>query len=172
MGFSRQECWSGLPSPSPGDLPDPGIEPGSPALQKDALPSEPPGKLVIYFGSGGPELVCRAIGSGSSGGESMCSPPQAKLLEASCWSTAASASSEPASPALSLAPASVVTPPSFFGLCPLGGSWWAHQVSQDTLHLQLLITVLLPRKEHSHGFRALGPGRLWRTVTLWVTGMI
>ena len=44
MGFSRQECWSGLPFPSPGDLPDPGNEPGSPALQADALPSEPPGK--------------------------------------------------------------------------------------------------------------------------------
>ena len=44
MGFSRQECWSGLPFPSPGDLPDPGIEPGSPALQADALLSEPPGK--------------------------------------------------------------------------------------------------------------------------------
>ena len=44
MGCSRQEYWSGLPSPSPGDLPDPGIEPGSPALQADALPSEPPGK--------------------------------------------------------------------------------------------------------------------------------
>ena len=44
MGFSGQECWSGLPFPSPGDLPDPGIEPGSPALQADALPSEPPGK--------------------------------------------------------------------------------------------------------------------------------
>ena len=44
MGFSRRECWSGLPFPSPGDLPDPGIEPGSPALQTDALPSEPPGK--------------------------------------------------------------------------------------------------------------------------------
>ena len=44
MGFSRQEYWSGLPFPSPGDLPDPGIEPGSPALQADALPSEPPGK--------------------------------------------------------------------------------------------------------------------------------
>ena len=44
MGFSRQEYWSGLPFPSPGDLPDPGIEPGSPALQTDALPSEPPGK--------------------------------------------------------------------------------------------------------------------------------
>ena len=44
MRFSRQECWSGLPFPSPGDLPDPGIEPGSPALQADALLSEPPGK--------------------------------------------------------------------------------------------------------------------------------
>ena len=44
MGFSRQECWSGLPFPSPGDLPYPGIEPGSPTLQADALPSEPPGK--------------------------------------------------------------------------------------------------------------------------------
>ena len=44
MGFSRQECWNGLPFPSPGDLPDPGIEPGSPALQADALPSETPGK--------------------------------------------------------------------------------------------------------------------------------
>ena len=44
MGFSRQECWNGLPFPSPGDLPDPGIEPRSPALQADALPSEPPGR--------------------------------------------------------------------------------------------------------------------------------
>ena len=40
MGFSRQEYWSGLPFPSPGDLPDPGIEPRSPALQADALTSE------------------------------------------------------------------------------------------------------------------------------------
>ena len=44
MESSRQEYWSGLPFPSPGDLPDPGIEPRSPALQADALPSEPPGK--------------------------------------------------------------------------------------------------------------------------------
>ena len=44
MRFSRQECWSGLPFPSPGDLPNPGIEPGSPALQADALPFETPGK--------------------------------------------------------------------------------------------------------------------------------
>ena len=44
MGFSRQEYWSGLPFPSPGDLPDPGIEPRCPALQADTLISEPPGK--------------------------------------------------------------------------------------------------------------------------------
>ena len=44
MGFSRQEYCSGLPFPSPEDLPDPGMEPGSPTLQADALPSEPPGK--------------------------------------------------------------------------------------------------------------------------------
>ena len=42
MGFSRQECWNGLPFPSPGDLPDPGIEHGSPTLQADDLPSKPP----------------------------------------------------------------------------------------------------------------------------------
>ena len=43
-GFSRQEYWSGLPCPPPGDLPNPGIKPRSPALQMDPLPSEPPGK--------------------------------------------------------------------------------------------------------------------------------
>ena len=44
VGFPRQEYWSGseLPFPSPGDLPNPEIEPGSPELQADALPSEPP----------------------------------------------------------------------------------------------------------------------------------
>ena len=40
MGFSRQEYWSGLPVPSPGDLPNPGIEPRSPALQAGSLPTE------------------------------------------------------------------------------------------------------------------------------------
>ena len=47
MGFSRQEYWSGLPFPSPGDLPNPGIEPTSPvspALHANSLPTEPPGK--------------------------------------------------------------------------------------------------------------------------------
>ena len=52
MGFSRQEYWSGLPFPSPADLPDPGIEPGSPTLEADALPSEPPGKPLGILGSG------------------------------------------------------------------------------------------------------------------------
>ena len=46
MGFSRQEYWNGLPFPSPGNLTDPGIEPGSPTFQADALPSEPPGKTL------------------------------------------------------------------------------------------------------------------------------
>ena len=44
MVFSRQEYWNGLPFPSPGDLPDPGIQPGSPALEADTITSEPPGK--------------------------------------------------------------------------------------------------------------------------------
>ena len=47
MGFSGQEHWSGLPFSSPGDLPDPGIESGSPALQADSLPTEPPGKPCV-----------------------------------------------------------------------------------------------------------------------------
>ena len=44
MGFPRQEYWSGLPFPPPGNLPDPGIEPRSPALQADSFSFEPPGK--------------------------------------------------------------------------------------------------------------------------------
>ena len=48
MGFSRQEYWSALPFPSPGDIPNPGIEPGSPALEADSLTSESPGTRNIY----------------------------------------------------------------------------------------------------------------------------
>ena len=47
MAFSSQECWSGLPFPSPGDLSDPGVEPGSPALQADSLPSETPALAIL-----------------------------------------------------------------------------------------------------------------------------
>ena len=49
MEFSRQEYWSGLSFPFPGDLPDPGIKPGSPALQTDALLSKPSWKPLIIF---------------------------------------------------------------------------------------------------------------------------
>ena len=50
MGFSRQECWSGLPFPFPGDLPNPGIKPRLPALQADALPSEPRETWIQFLG--------------------------------------------------------------------------------------------------------------------------
>ena len=55
--------WSGLPFPSPGDLPNPGIEPGSPALWADALPSEPPGKpkelkMLLNYNV---KLYCRGL---------------------------------------------------------------------------------------------------------------
>ena len=49
VGFFRREYWSGLPFPSPGDLPDPGIKPGSPVLEADALTSEPPGKPQLIL---------------------------------------------------------------------------------------------------------------------------
>ena len=49
MGFFRQEYWSGLPFPSPGDLPNRRIEPGFPALGADALTSEPPGKTLLHL---------------------------------------------------------------------------------------------------------------------------
>ena len=48
MGFPRQGHWSGLTFPPPGDLPDPAIEPGSPAFQVASLPSEPPGKPSLF----------------------------------------------------------------------------------------------------------------------------
>ena len=48
MGFSRQEYWSGLPFPSPGDLPNPGIKPRSPHCRQILLPSEPPGKPTVH----------------------------------------------------------------------------------------------------------------------------
>ena len=49
MEFSRQEYWSALPCPPPGDLPHPGIEPGSPALQVDSLPVALPGKSQVWY---------------------------------------------------------------------------------------------------------------------------
>ena len=72
VGFSRQEYWSGLPSPSPGDLPNPGIEPRSPALQAGASTSAPPGKHnVVGLNVRGPEEKVPPLVSGSD--ESGCS---------------------------------------------------------------------------------------------------
>ena len=51
MEFSMQEYWRGLPYPSPGNLSDPGLKPGSPALQVDSLPSEQPGKRKFSVSS-------------------------------------------------------------------------------------------------------------------------
>ena len=61
MGFSRQEYWSGLPLPSPGDFPDPGVEPRSPALVGELFTTEPPAKpkrlvLLFIYGSRGGEV--------------------------------------------------------------------------------------------------------------------
>ena len=65
MEFYRQEYWNGFPFPSPGDLPDPGIESGSPALQADALPSKPPGKPVRKWAFG--ERQRRGMRKGACG---------------------------------------------------------------------------------------------------------
>ena len=64
MGFSRKEHWSGLPFPSPGNLPNPGIEPGSPAFQAEALTSEPPGSPIRALGDtkGEMEAICKRCG--------------------------------------------------------------------------------------------------------------
>ena len=62
MGFSRQEYWNGSPFPSPGDFPNPGIDPGSPALQAETLSSEPPGnELTLNNLNEGPSptSVCK-----------------------------------------------------------------------------------------------------------------
>ena len=66
MGFSRQEHWSGVPFPSPEDLPDPGTESASPALQVDSLLAEPLGKLFISLD--GPNLLCRTFTWGRRNG--------------------------------------------------------------------------------------------------------
>ena len=60
-GFSRQEYWNGLPFPSPGDLPDPGIEPTFSALQADSLLSEPPGKSPQFSDIKSPLLLGRKL---------------------------------------------------------------------------------------------------------------
>ena len=85
MEFSKQKYWSGLPFPSPGDLSDPAIEPGSPALQADALLSEPPGKPKVRDWD---SLVIQWLGLGPFTAKSIGSIPGwgAKILQA-VWSS-------------------------------------------------------------------------------------
>ena len=88
MEFSSQEYWSGFPFPSPGDLLDPGIEPRSPTLQAEALPSEPPGatkeslvaKTVKPFACNAGDLAS-IPGWGRSPGEGNGNPLQYSCLE-------------------------------------------------------------------------------------------
>jgi len=61
VGFSRQEYWSGLPFPSPGDLPDPEIKPAYPALSGRFFSTELPGKPAFYIGVGYPDLYVLSI---------------------------------------------------------------------------------------------------------------
>ena len=86
MGFSRQEYWSGLPCPPPGDLPKPGIKPRSPTLQADSLLFEPPGKSSLLIG----ELINKLWYSppmgflgGTSGKE--CLPMQETRVQSLGW---------------------------------------------------------------------------------------
>ena len=73
MGFSRPEYWSGLPFPSPGDLPNPGIQSRTPALQADSSPFEPPGKPRINVNPGFVASTW-ALGSGDQAGFSLWGP--------------------------------------------------------------------------------------------------
>ena len=67
MGFFRQEYWSGLPFPAPGDLPNPGVEPRSPTLQADTLLSEPPGKSKMQIQFNGERRVFSTNEAGITG---------------------------------------------------------------------------------------------------------
>ena len=83
MEFSRQEHWGGLPFPSTGDLPQPGIEPGSPALQTDSLASEPPGKCLLSGEGGIKWQQSWSVWWGRS--ESFTPVPERPALSSSFW---------------------------------------------------------------------------------------
>ena len=74
MGFSKQEYWSGLPFPSPGDLPDLGIESGSPAMEADALTSEPPANRRIGTCAGRHSFICYCYQKWPQGGSIFHAP--------------------------------------------------------------------------------------------------
>ena len=76
QGFLRQECWSGFPFPSPRDLPDPGMEPRSPALQADSLPTEPPGDRLVFYSEESERSDFHGILLGPANHGTCCSLPQ------------------------------------------------------------------------------------------------
>ena len=76
MGFSRQKCWSGLPFPSPGDLPDPRIKPGYPVLRADALPSEPPRKPGPGLVTKPHSTLCDSLDCSTPGSSVLCYLPE------------------------------------------------------------------------------------------------
>ena len=104
MGFFRQEYWSGLPFPPPGDLPHPGIEPWSPALQADCLWSEPPGKPVYIY-----RHIYICMMRICSHPASSPHPPTVAFLS---------------SPCPSFEPRTLVFQPGFGGECRAGGRVW------------------------------------------------
>ena len=87
MGFSRQEYWSGLPFPSPGDLPNPGIKPGSPQLQADPLPSETSKAPITQTNLSISVLFYCGVGfpGGASGKEPACQYKKPKKYGFSPW---------------------------------------------------------------------------------------
>ena len=76
MGFSRQKCWSRLPFPSPGDLPDPRIKPGYPVLRADALPSEPPRKPGPGLVTKPHSTLCDSLDCSTPGSSVLCYLPE------------------------------------------------------------------------------------------------
>ena len=74
MEFSGQKYWSGQPFSSPGGLSEPGIKPGSPALQADSLPAEPPGKSIVHLAFLRNALALRLQTSDKWGGKHVLAP--------------------------------------------------------------------------------------------------
>ena len=172
MGFSRQQYWSGLPFPSPRDLPNPGIEPGSPASQTDALSSEPPGKSIekndLFAGSRSSQKIRpedKSTKSRSRVGISMCpayntrlflaqilNPLRAKqmqikislLSQTSIWRMWLSLQNKTGSPtpSASLKPEKLTR----------GKVWvWVHRPQRSRLHLETSSRNRRENRIHSNG---------------------
>ena len=142
MGFSKQGYWSGLPCPLLGDLPDPGMEPRSPTLQADALPSKPPGKHQPFTQIG-----------------KVWVNPDLSFPLPFCSTLMASARNPVDNPLLYLSFISFPSgwlAPSFLWLMPLS---WCHESS----HLRPLCRFLIARTLPHLAFSAACQQHLWPT---------